>query len=270
MSIRSLVFSLSAAMGLVTAATGAQAGGIIEINQDCALAGCFPGDTPGFPVTITQPGHYRLSSHLATDPSQAAISANVPGGDVALDLGGYAVRGPYSCADTPVTACSGAGSATNGVSLVVRSGSVRNGVIAGYGLRGLIVTTAGPFLIEALTAAENANGGVAVGMTSGAVGVVTRDSRFIRNGGVGYNDALGVNQAGHIENSFFLGNQFDGVRTSTGTILRSTFQDNGGTAAMGFVAGCRIAYSLMWNNNGGGAQTTGCSGIGNQCGTGAC
>jgi hypothetical protein len=39
--------------------------GQLEINQACAVnTGCFPGDDPGFPVTITQPGSYRLTGNL--------------------------------------------------------------------------------------------------------------------------------------------------------------------------------------------------------------
>ena len=39
--------------------------GVLEINQTCAVqTGCFAGDSPGFPVTITQPGSYRLTSNL--------------------------------------------------------------------------------------------------------------------------------------------------------------------------------------------------------------
>ena len=39
--------------------------GVILIDQNKALAGnVTPGDAPGFPVTITLPGSYRLSSNL--------------------------------------------------------------------------------------------------------------------------------------------------------------------------------------------------------------
>ena len=40
--------------------------GVVEINQTCAVnTGCFAGDTPGFPVTITVAGSYRLTSNLS-------------------------------------------------------------------------------------------------------------------------------------------------------------------------------------------------------------
>jgi len=39
--------------------------GVILIDQNHALSGNItPGDAPGFPVTISQPGSYRLSGDL--------------------------------------------------------------------------------------------------------------------------------------------------------------------------------------------------------------
>jgi hypothetical protein len=54
----------------VLAAPVARAGdGVIEISQSCALAvsGCFAGDAPGFPITITAAAparSFRLTSDL--------------------------------------------------------------------------------------------------------------------------------------------------------------------------------------------------------------
>jgi len=37
----------------------------IKIDQDKAIAGgVTPGDAPGFPITLTQPGRYVLTSNL--------------------------------------------------------------------------------------------------------------------------------------------------------------------------------------------------------------
>ena len=42
--------------------------GIVLIDQNRALAGnVTPGDAPGFPVTLSQPGSYRLSGNLRVD-----------------------------------------------------------------------------------------------------------------------------------------------------------------------------------------------------------
>lgn len=52
-----------------------------------------PGDAPGFPVTISQAGSYRLASNLVvTNPYTAAVE--IAADDVTLDLAGFAIQGP--------------------------------------------------------------------------------------------------------------------------------------------------------------------------------
>lgn len=41
--------------------------GVIELSQDCALAGCGTGDAPGFPIELA-----TLGSGRATAPSPTA------------------------------------------------------------------------------------------------------------------------------------------------------------------------------------------------------
>ncbi|MEZ4352625.1 MAG: hypothetical protein R3F16_03015 [Myxococcota bacterium] len=63
----------------------------LPIDQTCAeVTGCFPGDDPGFPVTITQPGEYVLTSDLVGSPSSSWIIYG-PGVAFSLDLGGFHV-----------------------------------------------------------------------------------------------------------------------------------------------------------------------------------
>ncbi len=270
--VRTARFSVAVAILALLASPPVLAGGSFEINQDCALAGCFPGDEPGFPVRIPGPGHYRLASHLIVNAGQTAIEVvDVQGGpsnsagDVTLDLGGYTIRGPFSCNGTPVTDCTGIGSTTIGISMNVGGGTIRNGTITGFAGHGLSLTTRGAFVIDSVTFAENGRDGVRMSMPDGSVGVLVRKSRFIRNGAAGYNDALGSNQGNAIEDSQFMGNRDEGVRMSTGTVARSHFQNNGSHAAAGFIAGCMTMYNVYRGNNNGGLQTLGCTGVGNQC-----
>ena len=66
--------------------------GVIEINQARALAGeVTVGDTPGFPITITETGSYRLTSNLELGNAQEGIT--VLAGDVTIDLNGFAIIG---------------------------------------------------------------------------------------------------------------------------------------------------------------------------------
>ena len=76
--------------------------GVIEINQAAALAGGItPCDAPGFPVTISQPGSYRLTSNLIV-PDAATNGIQITANDVTLDLNGFSIIGPNTCTPNPV------------------------------------------------------------------------------------------------------------------------------------------------------------------------
>jgi hypothetical protein len=68
--------------------------GVVLIDQNRALAGnVTPGDLPGFPVTISRAGSYRLSGNLdIADPD--AIGIEIMSNDVTLDLNGFKIQGP--------------------------------------------------------------------------------------------------------------------------------------------------------------------------------
>ena len=64
---------------------------VILIDQAKAMAGnVTPGDAPGFPVSITRAGSYRLSSRLRS-PSGVAIE--ITADNVSLNLNGFAIVG---------------------------------------------------------------------------------------------------------------------------------------------------------------------------------
>ena len=64
--------------------------GVLEINQACAVsAGCFVGDSGGFPVTISSPGSYRLTSNLITRAPGDGIDVTTE--QVEIDLNGFTI-----------------------------------------------------------------------------------------------------------------------------------------------------------------------------------
>src|SRR4051794_31600963 len=70
----------------------------------------YPGDDPGFPVTISQSGSYRLTSNLTvTDLNTTAI--RITTNSVTLDLNGFSIFGPVVCAKNP-TICPTPGTGT--------------------------------------------------------------------------------------------------------------------------------------------------------------
>ena len=114
--------------------------GVLEINQTCATqTGCFAGDTAGWPVTITVPGSYRLTSNLrlsiSLGGSQSENFIDVLADDVSIDLGGFQI----SCGRFLLEgSCSGAGSGVFVLGNSVNTGtSVKNGSIRGMATSGI-------------------------------------------------------------------------------------------------------------------------------------
>lgn len=102
--------------------------GVILITQAKAFAGNLtPGDTPGFPVTISQSGSYRLASDLVVTTA-TVDGINITADSVTLDLNGFSITGPDSG--------SGTGISTNGV---VGDTTVRNGTVAKMGVDGVFL-----------------------------------------------------------------------------------------------------------------------------------
>jgi hypothetical protein len=88
--LRLFAVTATAVAGLTV--VGYATDGVIEISQARALAGnVTPGDTPGFPVTISQSGSYRLTSNLFA--SSAADAIGVGTSFVTIDLNGFEIKG---------------------------------------------------------------------------------------------------------------------------------------------------------------------------------
>lgn len=150
MSIRLHAFLKATALGLPLALVAMRSAhavdGVIEINQVRAKAGgVTPGDTPLFPVLISQPGSYRLTGNLdVTDASarpggtlaENTTAIQVTADDVTIDLNGFMIKGPTNCSGDPLM-CTPTGSG-NGIDAGshVNVAAV-NGTVRGMGHGGL-------------------------------------------------------------------------------------------------------------------------------------
>lgn len=142
--------------GLVYAQDGA-----LEINQACVADGCFAGDDPGFPVQITNPGNYRLTSNLDTNGVLVrAISIGFTDG-VNLDLNGFTVSGAQTCeyddADQEVLCTLKEDFGLGVIRVFGRNHTIRNGRVKGALSSGINLsgTSGGPHLIENVHFSEN-------------------------------------------------------------------------------------------------------------------
>jgi hypothetical protein len=160
--------------------------GVITVDQAKAEAGgVTANDTPGFPITISQSGSYRLTSNLVLpDANTSGIVITAP--NVSLDMNGFAIVGPASCVATGTlpTVCSGTGSG-DGIVINVPGANVRtaitlgNGTVRGVGRHGVAnsVSYTGGIRVERMFLVNN--GGNGASMYASAV---IADSQLSYNG----------------------------------------------------------------------------------------
>lgn len=249
---------------------------ITEINQDLALKGnVTPNDSPGYPVTISQPGSYRLTSNLAT-PSDGAIE--ITSGDVTIDLNGFMISGNLP----PTGNGSGSGIYARDMSGI----TVTNGVVRGMERKGIFL---GPqSRITAVKAFENGTDGMfadegsiisgntaarngRIGIFALARGVLIIGNTAVENGDDGIN--AGVHNT--IKDNTSILNQGHGIDGSVAsTISGNTVGQNGkvgiivtksclvigntvsGNADVGLAGGTATGYkdNIFVDNNGGNAN----------------
>jgi hypothetical protein len=216
------------AFAALALAAGAQAQ-VVTIDQAKALAGnVTPGDAPGFPVTISQPGSYRLTGNLRVDDLSAhGIEITAPG-TVTLDLGGFTIRGPRCSAsrcqiNPPVVngiyRYSVATTIPTHATLSLRDGRIENFGGAGVHAAGLHA--------ERLTVAGNGGSGIA---TNGWGRVV--ESVAERNLGWGIQHMAGIVRGNAVINNGAgqLRAVNGAVLVSGNTLLGVNPLDGGGTA----------------------------------------
>jgi len=239
----SLLYRLACACALATAPASVFAvDGVVLINQASVATGDITsGDTPGFPVTISQPGSYRLSGNL-TVPDANTTAIEITSSFVTLDLNGFSILGPTVCTGTPVTSCSPAGSGI-GIFGQAEASAVRilNGSVHGMGQVGVrldgpgsvvdrvnstgnasfgIIATGG--IVTASLASDNGQGGID--------SVTAMDSIADFNAGTGIEVNSGVALRNSANN-----NTFSGYSEGKSTLLYDHANAN---AQFGVTAGC--------------------------------
>jgi hypothetical protein len=254
--------------------------GVKLINQSVAVNGtASPDDDPGFPVTLSRAGSYRLSGNL-TVPDANTTAIEITADDVTLDLNGFAILGPTVCSGFPVS-CSPTGT---GVGVFAGSGNVTviNGTIRGMG--GLGVEMIGATnRIERVHAKSNGSVGI-----KGGVSTTVTGSKATENGSFGITALFGS----IVTSNTARGNRDAGITVESGTVSGNTAIFNAGAginatsgsivignsahanAGFGLSLGSTTGYSqnALTSNNGGNANpqvSGGINGAQNVCGTDA-
>ncbi|MBZ0112099.1 MAG: hypothetical protein K8J08_06555 [Thermoanaerobaculia bacterium] len=194
--------------------------GAIEINQVRAeVGGVTLGDTPGFPVTLSEPGSYRLTGNLDVRNTANAVDTtaiHVTSEGVSIDLGGFAIRGPVVCTASggpPSTlVCSPAGGFGHGIASDSGvSTRVANGTVMGMGYSGVSF------------AAETRS---VVAISNGVYGIISElivDSQGSRNGYRGLDGSV-------VSNS--IANENGDVGIFGGVVIGSSAVSNSGTGIL--------------------------------------
>lgn len=251
------------------AATAFAVDGVVLIDQRAAMAGkVTTGDAAGFPVTISQPGAYRLTSNL-TVPDAATTAIQITADDVSLDLNGFAIIGPNTCSGNPVQ-CTYSGGAGIGIMAVAPVGvispanvRVMNGVVRGMGGHGIRMLGDGT-VVERVHSLMNGGPGIVVGEgavidsmakynATGAavVGLIVRGTVstnnvfgiFIRPGGVASNNTAANNAVG-------------GISLNNATAVGNTAYNNAGYGMEAVCPGA-LTGNTAYKNGGGNINTNG-------------
>jgi len=203
--------------------------GVIEINAArAAVGGVTPGDAPGFPVTISTPGSYRLTGNL-TIAASSTNGIEITGDDVTIDLNGFSIIGPGG---------SGPGTGVNGGTF--SRITVLNGVIRDMDDHGVVI---GPqSYVSGIHAFDNGGSGIIAGRGSIVSGNTTHS-----------NNAAGIssNQGCVISGNTVHDNGTSGISALSGcTVVNNTARDNTGVGLSGS-SSTGYKGNVFGGNNGG-------------------
>jgi hypothetical protein len=210
----------------------ALADGPVIITQAKALAGnVTPGDRPGFPVSITVAGSYRLGSKLDVTAGKDGIV--VTSVNVSIDLDGFALNGT----DATLQSVALNGIAASGIETGILS--IRNGTIMGFTKNGIFAPTIKFAAFQDLQIVANRGDGIRVqawvrvanSTISGnsGWGVVCRDFCSVQSSVVASNVKGGIAvRIGNIVGNMIANNTGFGIDGGEVGAGNNTFWINGG------------------------------------------
>jgi hypothetical protein len=232
--LHALAAAFAAAL-LLGAAAAHAADGEILINQAKVNAGGItPGDTAGFPATLSRPGHYKLSGNLSVPAGVNGI--DVTANDVTIDLNGFTIS-----SNPPGQAARGINSSEEGLHVI-------NGTVTGfssYAIVGQVRSAA-----ERMRLVSN-NGFAAMSFNLGSR---VRDSIVADNAMDGI-----ICFRCLITGNVVTGNGGDGVSAAGGQVLDNVIAGNGLIGVYDGGGAVKTGYgeNILIGNNGGGGQTLG-------------
>ncbi len=203
-----LVSSICAIVALLAANPAVADDGQVLITHAKALAGnVTPGDTAGYPVTLSESGSYILGSSLYPGPRLDGIRS--ADSDTTIDLNGFRISGGPAA---------GTNNAANGI---VGSGdrlTIKNGTIGAFRNAGISAPVVKYLIIKDIRLINNL-----YGIESGQ-GFYAR----IQDSTVASNRSHGIfcGSSCHVSDSVVSGNEHSGIFITSGTVLGNTISGN--------------------------------------------
>jgi len=242
--------------------------GVIEINHARALAGgVTPLDAPGYPVSLSSNGSYRLTSNLTQpDVNTNVIEVNAAG--VTIDLGGFMILGPVGCSPVPVVCTPAGGSGRAVLSLSFGQTTVRNGTIFGTAqglLLGESCRVEGVKLTHVSASPLSCSGGDAtvrgVSVTRSGGSAIVVAGGLVENSTARANGATGIqlNGSGTIRGCLAEGNGGSGIgmtgSSGTAAVVADSTASGNGIDGIAVLGGSTVTGSVAIANAQDGIQT---------------
>ena len=248
---KTLLAAALLALAMSSAVPPALAGQVL-LTHAKALNGTIPGDAPGYPITISKSGSYKLDGNLKPPAGRHGIK--VTARDVTIDFAGFTLHGNNA--------------AKTGIWGNKNSLTVKNGTISSFELDG-ILGSGNFWVIDNMRIVMNQRIGVSaegqswtiansqiVGNDQDGIYAVVAGPMLIRNNVVSSNGYVGIHaNNAHVEGNMVADNGFEGIALFDGTVLGNTVVGNASYGVSGSGAG--LGNNTFSGNNGTGDEVLG-------------
>ena len=216
LSLKRLAIS---AFSLLVISVSSTAHAQVAIDQNRAMAGnVAPGDTPGFPVTLSLAGSYKLTSNLVVPANAKGIQISADG--VTLDLNGFSITGPVTCNHSMSPPCTAAADATgHGIEIQGQRAVIHDGSVRGFAGSGIWTNMPGGTVVHDVLLAHNSGHGIHIASIGGSFSAAgTKITRVVavQNGGSGVAVAGGATATFIIDDSTASANGLTGFSLGGG------------------------------------------------------
>jgi hypothetical protein len=206
------------------------------VDQSKVLnGGVSAGDAPGFPLTLSEPGLYRLTGNLTvSDPNLDAVQITADG--VTLDLNGYSIVGPVSCTGSGAQLnCAPTPASGVGVRASQRQVTVRRGTIRGFGAG---VLAGALSRVEDMSISHMNGTGIAAGATSAVARNVVNQTM------------VGIQSWGLVRDNVVSGARNVGIGLIAPGIASGNLVTGGGGTGLQLPSGTAAAFNVLTLNDG--------------------